>query len=76
MSQIDFPLGHPEIRRGHHSCKNLLNKLQSRGQEFIGVCQVCVLPRMIYLFHVWCIKWMENYCFVCVGRVHQMEKFK
>ena len=44
MSETDFPLGHPKIRRGHHNCKNLLNKLQSRGQEFIGVCQVHVLP--------------------------------
>ena len=44
MSEIDFLLGHPEIRRGHHSCKNLSNKLQSRGHEFIGVCQVRVLP--------------------------------
>ena len=75
MSEIDFPLGHPEIRRGHHSCKNLLNKLQSTEQEFIGVCQVRVLPTDDLFIP--CLA-MENCCFVCVGlgRVHQMDKFK
>ena len=27
MSKIAFPVGHPEIRRGHASCKNLMDKL-------------------------------------------------
>ena len=40
MSEIDFPSGHPEIRRGNHSCRNLLNKLRSTNKDFIGVCQV------------------------------------
>ena len=44
MSKIDFPLGHPEIRRGNHSCRNLLSKLRSTNVDFIGVCQVRVLP--------------------------------
>ena len=44
MSEIDFPLGQPEIRCGHHSAKNLLNKLRSMDQVFFGACQVRVLP--------------------------------
>ena len=44
MSEIDFPLGHLEIRRGNHSCRNLLSKLRSTNKDFIGVCQVRVLP--------------------------------
>ena len=27
MSRVEFPMGHPEIRRGDASCKNLLDKL-------------------------------------------------
>ena len=27
-SIVDFPLGHPEIRRGDHSCRDLLDKLK------------------------------------------------
>ena len=44
MSRIEFPTGHPEIRRGHTSCKNLVNKLARLVKKFIGLCQVKVLP--------------------------------
>ena len=44
MSEIEFPLGHPEIRRGNYSCRNLLHKLKMKNKKFIGVCQVRVLP--------------------------------
>ena len=43
MSEIEFPLGHPEIRRGNYSCRNLLNKLKRKNEKFIGICQVHVL---------------------------------
>ena len=44
MSRIEFPISHPEIRRGHTSCKNLVNKLARLVKKFIGLCQVKVLP--------------------------------
>ena len=44
MSEIDFPVGHPEIRHHHHSCKNLMSKLEMRGEKFLGLCQVKILP--------------------------------
>ena len=44
MSEIEFPLGHPEIRCGNYSCRNLLNKLKRKNEKFIGICQVHVLP--------------------------------
>ena len=44
MSEIDFPFGHPEIRRGDYSCRNLLNRLTKQNEKFIGICQVRVLP--------------------------------
>ena len=44
MSIIDFPLGHPEIRRGNYSCKNLMDKLKRDNKKFIGLCQIRVLP--------------------------------
>ena len=43
MSITEFPVGHPMIRRGNHSCRNLLNDLKRRGEKFIGVCMVRVL---------------------------------
>ena len=36
-------MGHPMIRCGNHSCRNLLNDLKRRGEKFIGVCMVRVL---------------------------------
>ena len=44
MSEIDFPLSHPEIRRGDYSCRNFLNRLMKKNEKFIGICQVRVLP--------------------------------
>ena len=44
MSKIAFPMGHPEIRRGHTSCKNLMDKLNKQGEELTGLCQVKILP--------------------------------
>ena len=44
MSEIEFPLGHPEIRRGNYSCRNLLHKLKMKNKKFIGICQARVLP--------------------------------
>ena len=44
MSIIHFPVRHPEIRCGNQSCRNLLNALVKVDKEFIGVCQVRVLP--------------------------------
>ena len=43
MLIVDFPLGHPEIRRGDHSCRNLSDKLKRENKTFIGLCQVRVL---------------------------------
>ena len=44
MSEIEFPLGHSEIRHGNYSCRNLLNKLKGKNEKFIGMCQVRMLP--------------------------------
>ena len=43
MSVVDFPLGHLEIKRNDHSCRNLLDKLKRENKEFIGLCHVRVL---------------------------------
>ena len=43
MSMTKFPLGHPSIRRGDHSCRNLLRESKYKGQSFIGICLVRVL---------------------------------
>ena len=43
MSITEFPVGHPMIQCGYHSCRNLLNDLKRRGEKFIGVCMVRVL---------------------------------
>ena len=50
MSSIDFLIGHPEIRRGDESCRNLLCSLDRKGEKFIGICQVPVLaPDNLFL---------------------------
>ena len=42
MSIVDFPLVNPEIRRGDHSCGNLLDKLKQENKEFmVGVTLEC-----------------------------------
>ena len=69
MSETEFPVGHPEIRRGHKSCKNLIDKLKMKGEKFGGLCQVKILPLMDYLCLVWLINWTENYCFMVVEMV-------
>ena len=33
MSITEFPVGHPIMRRGNHSCRNLLNDLKRRGEN-------------------------------------------
>ena len=76
MSEIDYPLGHPEIRRGNYSCRNLLHKLKMKNKKFIGICQVRVLPPVIYSFHAWLIRWVRNCHFVCVEHVLLMVLFK
>ena len=43
MSIMEFPVGHSMIRRGNHSCRNLLNDLKRRGEKFISVSMVRVL---------------------------------
>ena len=43
MSMTKFPVGHPSIRRGDHSCRNLLRELKNKGHSFIGICLVRVL---------------------------------
>ena len=75
MSKIDFPLGHAEIRRGNHSCRNLLSKLRSTNIDFIGVCEVQVLPPDNLFVPCLAIRWMESYCFACVELVHLMVKY-
>ena len=44
MSETEFPVGHPEIRRGYNSCENVINKLKMKGEKFFGLCQVKILP--------------------------------
>ena len=54
MAEIEFPIGHPEIRRGDYSCRNLLNKLKLKKERFIQVvfhyllcALVCMAPCVI-----------------------------
>ena len=44
MAEIEFPIGHPEIRHANYSCRNLLNILKLKKERFIGLCQVRVVP--------------------------------
>ena len=44
MSKVNFPIGHPEIRRGDDSCKSLLASLEESGVAFMGLCLVKILP--------------------------------
>ena len=44
MSKIKFPVGHPEVRRGDDSCRQLMESLRRSGVEFIGLCMVEILP--------------------------------
>ena len=76
MSEIDFPLGHPEIRHGNHSCRNLLSKLRSTIKTLLVFVKFEYYHRTICLFRVWHIRWMESYCFACVKFVHLMVKYK
>ena len=68
--EIEFPVGHPEIRLGDYSCRNLLNKLKVRKERFIGLCQVrVILPNNLFipcLAH----KMDGKLCFACLGLVH------
>ena len=41
MSKVEFPIGHPEIRRGDESCRNYIKSL---SEPFIGLCMVKILP--------------------------------
>ena len=41
MSKVEFPIGHPEIRRGDEACRNYLGSL---NVPFIGLCMVKILP--------------------------------
>ena len=43
ISTTKFPVGHPSIRHGDQSCRNLLRELKNKGQSFIGTCLVRVL---------------------------------
>ena len=50
MSILHFPIGHPEIRCGNQSCRNLLNELVKADKECIGVCQVrALLPSDVFV---------------------------
>ena len=44
MAEIHFPIGHPEIRCGHFSSKNLMDMLKAKGEKFLGFCQGKILP--------------------------------
>ena len=44
MAEIHFPIGHPEIRCGHFSSKNLMDRLKAKGEKFLGLCQGKILP--------------------------------
>ena len=44
MSKVNFPIGHPEIRRGDDSCWRLLTSLEESGMAFIGLCFMKILP--------------------------------
>ena len=43
-SIIKFPVGHPEVRRGDASCRQLMDALKVSGVPFIGLCMVEILP--------------------------------
>ena len=43
MANVDFPVGHPIIRRGDHACRHLLDDLEKQGTPFIGLCMVKVV---------------------------------
>ena len=43
MSVTEFPVGHPEIRRGDNSCRLLINNLRKCGVPFLEICLVRVL---------------------------------
>ena len=82
MSITEFPVGHPIMRRGNHSCRNLLNDLKRRGEKFIGVCMVRVLaPKdfmvpyiphkmdgTLMVFYVGVVRYkvLFNVCLVCI----------
>ena len=36
MSKIAFLVGHPEIKHGHASCKNLMDKLSKQGEKHVS----------------------------------------
>ena len=42
MNKVEFPIGHPEIRRGDEACRNYLRSLNNK--PFIGLCMVKILP--------------------------------
>ena len=69
MSITEFPVGHPMIQCGNHSCTNLLNDLKRRGEKFIGVCMVRALaPKdlmVLYLPHKMDGKLMFFLCRSC-----------
>ena len=46
MSKTKFPIGHPTICWGHAPCIDLMNELERRDEDFIGVCMVRVLAPM------------------------------
>ena len=53
MSVTEFPVGHPEIRRGDNSCRLLINNLRKCGVPFLGVCLVRVLaPKDLMLSYL------------------------
>ena len=41
MSNLEFPIGHPEVRRGDEACWNYMKSLK---EPFIGLCMVKILP--------------------------------
>ena len=41
MTKVEFPIGHPEIRRGDESCRNYIKSL---SEPLIGLCMVKILP--------------------------------
>ena len=45
MAEIEFLIGHPEIKHGDYSCTNLLNKLKLKKERFIHV----VLPGGLFM---------------------------
>ena len=55
MANVEFPVGHPIIRRGDHVCRHLIDDLRRQDTPFIGLCRVKVVaPRglmVLYLPH-------------------------